>query len=73
MFILYRIVSFTPARKPFQIDLLFTHKNSDFGAISATERSCAALTSKVDRHVLDRFCGTLWCSVNKYSDLCGSE
>ena len=41
MFILYRIVSFTPARKPFQIDLLFTHKNSDFGAISATERSCA--------------------------------
>ena len=72
MFILYRIVSFTPARKPFQIDQ-FTHKNSDFCAISATERSCAALTSKVDRHVLDRFCGTLWCSVNKYSDLCGSE
>ena len=30
------IASFTPARKPFQIDQ-FTHKNGDFGAISVTD------------------------------------
>ena len=37
MFTLDWIASFTPARKPFQIDLQFTHKNSDFGAISVTD------------------------------------
>ena len=37
----YRIV-FAPARKPYQIGLQFTHNNGDFGAISVTERSCAA-------------------------------
>ena len=38
MFTLYRI-GFTPARKPHRIGLLFTHKNSDFGAISVTEQT----------------------------------
>ena len=33
MFTLYWI-AFAPARKPFRIALLFTHKNGDFGAIS---------------------------------------
>ena len=27
---------------PYRIGILFTHRNDDFGAISATERSCAA-------------------------------
>ena len=36
MFTLDWIASFTPARKPFQIDQ-FTHKNGDFGAISVTD------------------------------------
>ena len=35
--------------------LLFVrHKNGDFGAISATERSCAAPISKAESHVSDR-------------------
>ena len=60
-------------RKPFQIDLLFIHNNSDFGAISVTEGSCAALILKVERHILDRVCALLWCTVNRYSDRSGSE
>jgi len=47
----------------YRIGLLFTHKNGDFGAISAAERSCAAPISKVERHISDRFCATLWCRV----------
>ena len=73
MFTLRRIASFTPARKPFQIDLQFKHKNSDFGAISVTERSCASPILKVERHISDRFCAILWCTVNRYSDRSGSE
>ena len=41
MFTLYRI-GFTPARKPHRIGLLFTHKDSDFGAISSHRANCAA-------------------------------
>ena len=37
----------TPARKSYRIGHLFTHENGDLGAISVTERSCAALVSKV--------------------------
>ena len=34
---------------------MFTHKNGDFGAISVTERSCAAPISNVERrHISDR-------------------
>ena len=73
MFRLYRIASFTPARKPFQIDLQFKVKNSDFGAISVTERSCAWPILKMERHISDRFCPILWRSVNRYSDRSGSE
>ena len=40
-FILYQ-TAFAPARKPYRIELLFTDKNGDFGAISVTEQSCAA-------------------------------
>ena len=36
-------VAFTPAQKQYWIGLLFTHKNGDLGAISVTERCCAAL------------------------------
>ena len=55
-------IAFAPARKPYHI--LFTHKNCDFGAISAAERSCVVLISKVESHIIsDRFCATLWCSV----------
>ena len=61
------------AQKPFRIGLLFTHNNGDFGVISITEWSCAAPISKVEQHISDRFCATLWCNVNRYSDCSGSE
>ena len=32
---------------------VYTHKNRDFGAISATERSCATPISKVESHISD--------------------
>ena len=43
--------------------------------ISLLKRSEAALTLKVECHILDtcRFCVTLWCNMNKYSDCGGSE
>ena len=50
MFTLYRI-AFAPARNPYPIELLFTHKNSDFSAISVTEKSCTAPISKVESHI----------------------
>ena len=53
MFTLYWIV-FAPAQKPYRIGILFTHNNGDFGAISVTERSCAAPIPKVERHISDR-------------------
>ena len=40
---LYRIYSFAPSRKLYQIGALFTHKNGDHGAISVTKRSCSDL------------------------------
>ena len=43
LFTIYGI-AFTPARKPYWIGLLFTHKNGDFGAISVTERRVAPIT-----------------------------
>ena len=46
---LVRIV-LAPARKPYRIGLLFTHRNGDFSAISVTKRSCAAPFWKVERH-----------------------
>ena len=48
---LYRI-AFTTVRKPYRIRLLFTHKDTGFGAISLTERSCAAPISKGDVDLL---------------------
>ena len=44
----------TPARKSYRIEHLFTLKKGDLGAISVTERSCAALVSKVKSHISDR-------------------
>ena len=52
MFTPYR-VSFAPARKPYQIGLLFTHKNGVVGSIFVTERSCDEPTSKVRSHISD--------------------
>ena len=49
-----RIVAYAPARKPYRIGLLFTHKNRDFGAISVTERICAVPISKVEIHISDK-------------------
>ena len=49
---IYRI-AFAPARKPlYWTGLLFKHKNGDFGAISVTEQSVAALISKAESHIL---------------------
>ena len=50
--------------------LLFTNNKGDFGAISVTERSCAAPSLKVENHT--SFCTILWCRVNRYSDRWGS-
>ena len=44
-------VAFAPARKLYRIGLLFTREDGDFGAISVTERSCAAPISKVESHI----------------------
>ena len=57
-----------PAPKRYRIGLLFRHNDGDFGGISATERSCAALISKVEHHISVSFSDTLWCSVNRYLD-----
>ena len=72
MFTLCRI-ALAPARKPYRVGLLFTLKNGDFSAISVTGWSCVAPISKVERHISDGFCVTLWCSVHSYSDSSGSE
>ena len=55
MFLLYRR-ALAPARKPYLIRLLFTHKNGDFGAISVTKKNCActAPISKLESHMADR-------------------
>ena len=67
MFTLYR-KALAPARKPYQTGLLFTQNNGAFSGISATERRCAALISKVEHHISVSFSDTLWCSVNRYLD-----
>ena len=72
MFTLYR-TAIAPARKPYRMGRLFTHKNRDFGAISVTERSCDAQISKVRLHISDRFGATLRCTVNWFSDSSGGE
>ena len=66
VFTLHRI-AFAPPRKSYQMGLLFTHKNGSSGAISVTNRSCAEPISIVERHISDRCCATLQCSVNTYS------
>ena len=38
--------AFAPAQNPYRVELLFTHMNGDFGAISVTERSSAMPISK---------------------------
>ena len=69
----HRVSTKVKAMRSYWIRLLFTLQNGDFGAISETERSCAAQISKVDRHVSDWFCATLWCNVDRYSHRNGSE
>ena len=44
-----------PARKLYRIGIWFTHKNGDFGAVSATERSWTTQILKVDRHLSVEF------------------
>ena len=53
MFTLYQI-AFAPPRKSYRIELLFTHKNCCGGAISVTERSCAAPMSKGESEISKR-------------------
>ena len=57
--------AFCASAKIIRIGPLLTHKNG-CGAISATERSCAARISKVKRHTSDRFCAKLWCSIGGF-------
>ena len=55
MFTPYRI-AFAPQRESYRMQLLFTQKTGDFGAISVTERSCAAPISKVEPPFIAPFC-----------------
>ena len=72
IFTLHRI-AFAPARECYWIGrLLFTPKNSDFGAISVAERSCAPPISKVERHLLDKFCDKLLCNEHSNADRSGT-
>jgi len=66
LYTLYRI-ALAPTRKPYRIGHLFTQKNGGFDAISLTERSCAALILKLDRHISDRL---MWTGI---SDSTGSK
>ena len=51
MFTLYRI-AFPPSQKPYRIGLLLrSRRKDDFCTISVTERSCAALISKMESHI----------------------
>ena len=52
---------------------MFTLKSGCGGAISMTERRCVPPISKVECHIVDRFCAILWCSVNIYSPRRGSK
>ena len=58
MLTLYR-GAFTQSRKSYRIGFLFIQKNGCGGAVSVTERSCAAPIPKVERHLSDRFCAIL--------------
>ena len=50
MFTLYRI-AFALVRKQYRIGLLFTGENGGLGAISITERRCAAPFSRAERRI----------------------
>ena len=54
MFTLVQI-AFAPTRKLYRTGPRFTHKSGDFGAISVTERSCAAPHWSVEGHISDRY------------------
>ena len=43
------------------------HDHGCGGAISVTERRCAAPISKVERYISERFCAILWRTVNTFS------
>ena len=64
--------AFTPVRRPYQVWLLFTQVNGDFGAISVTARSYAAPILKVDCHISDTFL-PLFFRVNRDFDPSGSK
>ena len=71
----YQIV-LAPTRKLYRVLLLFAHESSDLAIISVMEQSWIAPISKVSKvelHLLDRFCVTLLCITSRYSDPTGSE
>ena len=49
----------SPVLRQHSYELPFTHIK-DLGTISVTRRNCASPVSKVERHISDRFCSTLW-------------
>ena len=48
------------------------HVNRPLVALQVSFR-VSGLTSIVERHISERFCATLWCSVNGYSGISRSE
>lgn len=60
IFTQYRI-PLSLARKPNQLEPLFTNRNRHFDPIAVTEQSCATRISKLERRISDKFHFTLWC------------
>ena len=58
----------SPVLRQHSYELPFTHI-SDLGTISVTRRNCASPVAKVERHISDRFCSTLWCNCLVYPDV----
>ena len=56
------------------VSFSFTQENvtCSYGKIQDSGNQPAPI-SKVERHIVVKFCATLWCGVNRYSDRSGSE
>ena len=66
-------IAFALPSKLYRLRPLFTHTNGCGGAISVTERSCVAPISKVERHISDSFCVSLWSRTTNISSLFASQ
>ena len=66
-------IAFALPSKLYRLGPLFTHTNGCGCPISVTERSCVAPISKVERHISDSFCASLWSRTTSISSLFASQ